>query len=344
MNIAKIQNLKNQAISNILEAKGKKELERLRIHYLGRKGEITKLIKELPELDIDERKEIGNLLNDAKKAVEDALEQTQAKLQKAPIEDKEWLDVTEPGKKIPQGHLHLISQAIKEISTVFEKIGFIRVSYPEVEWEWFAFEALNMPKTHPARDDFETFFIDQKPHSKYGKLVITPHTSSGQIREMQRTKTPIRMINIGRCGRPEWDATHIPTFHQFEGLVIDKGINITHLKGIFDYFAKNFFGPKRKIRLRPFHFQFTEPSFEVDVNCALCLGRGCKVCKGGWHELGGSGMVHPVVLKYGGIDPKIYSGFAFGWGVERNYLMKSGLNLDDIRPLYEPDLRFINQF
>ncbi len=344
MNINKIQNLKNQAISSILEAEDKKELERLRIQYLGRKGEITKLIKELPELEVEKRKEIGGLLNDVKKAIEDALEQTQAKLQRIPPEDKEWSDITVPGEKIPQGHLHLISQAIKEISVVFEKIGFIRVSYPEVEWEWFAFEALNMPEDHPARDDFESFFVDQKPHSKYGRMVITPHTSSGQIREMQRTEPPIRMINIGRCGRPNYDATHTPTFHQFEGLVIDRGINVTHLKGVFDYFAKNFFGPKRKIRLRPFHFQFTEPSFEVDVNCPLCLGKGCKVCKGGWHELGGSGMVHPLVLESGGIDPRKYSGFAFGWGVERNYLMKSGLNLDDIRPLYEPDLRFINQF
>jgi phenylalanyl-tRNA synthetase alpha chain len=152
------------------------------------------------------------------------------------------------------------------------------------------------------------------------------------------------MINISRCGRPNYDATHTPTFHQFEGLVIDEGINLTHLKGIFDYFAKNFFGPERKIRLRPFHFQFTEPSIEVDINCPLCLGKGCKVCKSGWHELGGSGMVHPQVLRNGGIDPKKYSGYAFGWGVERTYLMKSGLNLDDVRLLYEPDLRFINQF
>ena len=150
------------------------------------------------------------------------------------------------------------------------------------------------------------------------------------------------MINIGRCGRPNYDATHTPTFHQFEGLVIDEGINITHLKGILEYFAVNFFGPKRKIRLRPFHFQFTEPSFEVDINCPLCLGKGCRVCKSGWHELGGSGMVHPMVLKNGSIDPEKYSGFAFGWGVERSYAMKLGL--DDIRPLYEADLRFINQF
>jgi len=344
MDINKIQNLKNQAISSILEAKDKNELESLRIHYLGRKGEISKLIKNLSTLEVEARKEVGNLLNDTKSAIEETISNQQSAISHQPLATKDWLDVTAPGEKSPQGHHHLISQAIREISTVLEKIGFIRVSYPEVEWEWFAFEALNMPPDHPARDDYESFFIDQKPHSRLGRIVITPHTSSGQIREMQRTKPPIRMINIGRCGRPNYDATHTPTFHQFEGLVIDKGINVTHLKGVFDYFAKNFFGPQRKIRLRPFHFQFTEPSFEVDVNCPLCLGKGCKICKSGWHELGGSGMVHPVVLKHGGIDPKKYSGFAFGWGVERTYLMKSGLNLDDIRPLYEPDLRFINQF
>ncbi len=345
MDINKIQNLRNQAISSILEAKDKKELERLRIYYLGRKGEISQLIKKLPKLESEEKKEIGSSLNDAKRAIEEAIQNKSSTIShQSLVMDKEWLDVTAPGEKLPQGHLHLISQAIREISAVFGKIGFTRVNYPEVEREWYSFEALNMPQDHPARDDYESFFLDQKPHSKLGRMVITPHTSSGQIREMQRTKPPIRMINISRCGRPNYDATHTPTFHQFEGLVIDKNINLTHLKGIFDYFVVNFFGPKRKIRLRPFHFQFTEPSLELDINCPLCLGKGCKVCKSGWHELGGSGMVHPLVLKNGGVDPKKYSGFAFGWGVERAYLMKSGLNLNDVRLLYEPDLRFINQF
>ena len=345
MDITKIQNLKNQAISSILEAKDKQELEELRIHFLGRKGEISRLIKELPKLEVEERKEIGNLLNDAKAAIEEAIQnQSSVISHQSSVMDKDWLDVTAPGEKLDQGHLHPLTRAIREIAAVFERIGFIRVSYPEVEWEWYAFDGLNMPKTHPARDDYESFFIEGKPSSKYGQMVITPHTSSGQLREMQRAKPPIRIINIARCGRPNWDAIHTPTFHQFEGLVIDKGINITHLKGVFDYFAINFFGPKRKIRLRPFHFQFTEPSFEVDINCPLCLSKGCKLCKSGWHELGGSGMVHPTVLKNAGVDPKKYSGFAFGWGVERTYAMKSGLNLDDIRPLYEPDLRFINQF
>jgi len=340
----KIINLKNEAIGNILEAKDEEELERLRILYLGRSGKINQLTKELPKLTEEEKKEAGRLLNEAKKEIQKALYNQQLTISNQQSEKKDWLDVTAPEVKPPIGHLHLLTHAIREISYVFEKIGFVRVRYPEVEWDWYAFEGLNMPKDHPARDDFESFFIDIKPHPKFGKMVLTPHTSSGQLREMERIKPPIRMINIGRCYRPNWDITHLPTFHQFEGLVIDKGINITHLKGVFDYFAVNFFGPGRKIRLRPFHFQFTEPSFEVDINCPLCLGKGCRTCKSGWVELGGSGMVHPKVLKNGGIDPKIYSGFAFGWGVERTYLMKSGLNLDDVRILYENDLRFLQQF
>jgi len=340
----KIINLKNEAIGNIIEAKEEKEIERLRILYLGRSGKINQLTKEFPKLTEEERKEAGRLLNEAKREIQNALYNQQLAISNHQLEEKNWLDVTAPEIKPSLGHLHLLTYAIREISSVFEKIGFIRVRYPEVEWDWYAFEGLNMPKDHPARDDFESFFLDVPPHPKLGKMVLTPHTSSGQLREMERIKPPIRMINIGRCYRPNWDITHLPTFHQFEGLAIDKGINITHLKGVFDYFAVNFFGPGRKIRLRPFHFQFTEPSFEVDINCPLCLGKGCRTCKSGWVELGGAGMVHPNVLKNGGVDPKIYSGFAFGWGVERTYLMKSGLNLNDIRILYENDLRFLQQF
>jgi len=338
----KIINLKNEAIGNILEAKDEKELERLRILYLGRSGKINQLTKELPKLAANEKAEAGRLLNETKRAIESALSnQLSAICSQLPAQ-KEWLDVTAPGIKPEIGHLHLLTEVIREISSVFEKIGFIRVRHPEAEWEWYSFEGLNMPATHPARDDFESFFVDSKPNSKLGRMVLTPHTSNGQLREMERIPPPIRMINIARCHRPNWDITHTPTFHQFEGLVVDRGINITHLKGVTDYFALNFFGPGRKTRLRPFHFQFTEPSFEVDINCPICLGKGCRVCKSGWHELGGAGIVHPTVLRNGGLDPAVYSGFAFGWGVERTTMMKYSLN--DIRPLYESDLRLIYQF
>jgi phenylalanyl-tRNA synthetase alpha chain len=207
-----------------------------------------------------------------------------------------------------------------------------------------------MPANHPARDEWETFFIDYKD-KKGRRMVLTPHTSNGQVREMEKGKLPIRMINIAKCYRRQIDVSHTPMFHQFEGLYVDKNVSIGHLKGVLDYFVKQFFGPERKARIRPFHFQFTEPSFEVDVSCGICMGTGklqngqpCRLCKSGWLELGGAGMVHPAVLKNGGVDTTKYNGFAFGWGVERTYMMKAGTRLDDIRLLYSNDVRFLEQF
>lgn len=341
----RIQNLKNQAISSILEAESNQELEELRIAYLGRKGEITQLLREIPSLSTSERKEMGQLANDAKKAIEQALDEAKrAQAVKKIDVEKEWLDVTAPGKKPAVGHLHLVTEAIQEITAIFEKIGFTRVAYPEVEWDWYAFEGLNMPENHPARDEWETLYIEKLKHKKYGQSVLTPHTSSGQLREMEKRKPPIRMLNIAKCYRRQSDASHSPMFYQFEGLHIDKNINLTHLKGVIDYFVKAYFGPNRKTRLRPFHFRFTEPSMEIDVSCDICQGKGCRVCGDGWLELAGSGMVHPTVLKNGGIDPNKYSGYAFGFGVERVLMMKSGLRLDDLRMLYTNDLRFLKQF
>jgi phenylalanyl-tRNA synthetase alpha chain len=210
-----------------------------------------------------------------------------------------------------------------------------------------------MPANHPARDEWETFFIDLPEDRLLGKIVLSTHTSNGQVREMERLNSspPIRMINIARCYRRQADVTHVPMFHQFEGLVVDKGINIQHLKGTIDHFAKEFYGPTAKSRIRPYHFQFTEPSFEVDFSCTICDGTGtlkngdkCKFCKSGWHEVGGAGMVHPNVLKAGGIDPDVYTGFAFGWGIERTYTLRPGLHIDDIRSFYNGDLKFLEQF
>jgi phenylalanyl-tRNA synthetase alpha chain len=286
---------------------------------------------------------LGQLINETKKNIEEALRQLQNKLSKKKPQEN-LFDITAPGIKPPEGHLHLVTEAIREITSIFTSLGFHRARYPEVEWDWYAFGGLNFPDNHPARDEWETFFIEDLESEKYGKGVLTPHTSSGQLREMEKYSPPIRMINIAKCYRRQSDISHVPMFYQFEGLVIDEVISITHLKGTLDYFAKNFFGPERKTRIRPFHFQFTEPSFEVDISCGLCHGQGCRLCKGGWLELGGSGMVHPTVLKNGGIDPEKYSGFAFGWGVERAYMMKSELKIDDIRLLYDNDLRFLQQF
>jgi len=313
---------------------------------LGRSGKLTLAIKQITKVPIEKRKEFGSLANEVKQTIEDALETQNSKLKTQKLTKViERIDVTNPGIKPPLGHLHLVTQAIEEISAIFGKIGFERVRYPEVEWDWYAFEALNFPTEHPARDDWETFFIKGESDPKKGPQLLTPHTSSGQIREMERLgKTPIRMLNIAKCYRRQSDVSHAPMFHQFEGLLIDRDISITHLKGTLDYFVKSWFGEKRQSRIRPYHFQFTEPSFEVDVTCGVCLGKGCKLCKAGWLEMGGAGMVHPNVLQAGGIDPRKYTGFAFGWGVERVLMMREGLKIDDLRILYSSALEFLQQF
>jgi phenylalanyl-tRNA synthetase alpha chain len=338
-----IINIKNEAFAQIMDAKSSKELERLRISYLGRSGTFTKLIKDIKDLSLDQRKEVGILINETKKSLEKLIASQKNKLKDSV---RAWFDPTIPGVKAKTGHLHLVTQAIDEIQRIFEGMGFTRVRYPEVEWDWYAFTALNFQKDHPARDEWETFFINTKPSKKYGKMLLTPHTSSGQVREMLRLKStpPVRMLNIAKNHRRELDASHIPMFHQFEGLVIDEGINITHLKGTLEHFVKHFYGPKIKIRLRPHNFEFTEPSFEVDTTCTICEGKNCKVCKEGWLEQAGAGMVHPNVLKAGGIDPKKYTGFAWGWGVERALMMKANLKIPDIRTLFSTDTRYLRQY
>ncbi len=355
MNITKLKTqlklVKNQLLLDL------KSLDKatLQTKYLGKKGEFNKLAKQLRQLENKDKKEAGQLLNQFKLEL-----QTNIEKQKKQATNN-WIDLTTPGIKPKVGHVHPISQAMTEITRIFERIGFTRARYNEVDWDWYVFESLNMPKSHPARDEWETFFIDTPADKKMGKMVLTTHTSNGQVHEMERVKSkaPIRMINIGRCYRRQQDATHTQMFHQFEGLVIDKKINIQHLKGTLDYFAKEFYGPNTKSRIRPFHFQFTEPSLEVDFSCHICNGTGfldnevdkpenerkkCKFCKSGWHEVGGAGMVHPNVLKAGGFDPDVYTGFAFGWGVERTYTLKQGLNINDIRLLYSGDLKFLEQF
>jgi len=322
-------------------------LSKLEIKYLGRNGEINKLLSEIKNIPDEQKKTYGQRVNKLKASMYRYIETKKKELQNK--KSGVFFDKTLPGKTYPKGSLHIVSFAIEEITKVFEKIGFIRVSYPEVDWEYGAFESLNMPVNHPARDDVETSFIDMPAHPKLGKMVLTPHTSNGQNREMKRVgKPPIRMINISKCYRPNWDATHTPMFHQFEGLCVDKDITIVNLKGTLDYFAEKYFGVGTKTRLRPHHFQFTEPSFEVDISCNNCGGTGiikanrCKVCKSGWLELGGTGMVHPNVLREGGIDPSASSGWAFGFGIERVIMMKYGL--DDIRNYYSGDIRFLEQF
>ena len=324
------------------------DLDNLHVKYLGRKGLINHLFQTINKLKSNEKKQFGIKLNALKKLIKHLIEAKKNKLLESEKSSK-FYDITLPGKIYPKGSLHLVTYAIEEISKIFQKIGFIRMTYPEIEWDYFAFDSLNMPPGHPARDDFETFFIDQPEHPKYGKMILSPHTSSGQVREMLRIgKPPIRMISIAKCYRPNWDVTHTPMFYQFESLCIDKIINITNLKGTINYFVKEYFGEESEARLRPFHFQFTEPSFEVDITCAVCKGKGfinnekCKICKSGWLELAGAGMVHPNVLKAGKIDPEKYTGWAFAFGIERVVMVKTGLN--NMRILYDGDIRFLEQF
>lgn len=323
-----------------------KELEKMYLGYFGSHGRSTQLIKRLKDLPESDRKNAGILVNEYKSALKNAYEEKKLALTRK--EKSEWFDTSLPGIRPPKGYVHLVTQAIIEITRIFERIGFTRVRHPEVDWDWYAFESLNMPPDHPARDEWETFFIENqklkdKSH-KFSQIVLTPHTSNGQVREMEKGQLPIRMINIAKCYRRQSDVSHVPMFHQFEGLYVDHNVSISHLKGVIEYFFKEFYSPDRKVRLRPFHFQFTEPSFEIDVSCGVCLGKGCKLCKDGWLELGGAGMVHPIILKNGGIDPNTYNGFAFGWGIERTYMMKSDTQLDDIRLLYSNDIRFLEQF
>ena len=333
-------NLKNQAIAQISDVKDLVELEQIRIDLFGRNGKFTTASKNIKSILPEEKKQYGITLNEVKDTLEKLFAEKKNGLGNSA---RVWFDPTMPSTKPRLGKLHMVTMAINEIADVFEKIGFTRMKYPAVEYDYFAFGALNFPENHPARDDWETFFVDQSDSKKYGPMLLTPHTSSGQIREMLGNKPPIRMINIAKCYRRQSDVSHVAMFHQFEGLVVDKNINITNLKGTLDYFAKSFFGMDRTTRIRPYHFQFTEPSFEVDISCNVCNGVGCKLCKEGWLEIGGAGMVHPNVLKNCGVDPKIYSGFAFGWGVERVSMMKSGLSVPDIRLLYSSDLRVLKQ-
>lgn len=333
-------NLKNQAIARISECNDLEELEQIRIDLFGKSGKFTLASKDISKVNVEEKKQYGITLNEVKNALVDLLATKKNELNS---NARVWFDPTMPADLPTLGKLHMVTHAINEIAEVFEKIGFTRMKYPEVEFDYFAFGALNFPENHPARDDWETFFVEAPESDKYGPMLLTPHTSSGQIREMLSNKPPIRMVNIAKCYRRQTDSRHLTMFHQFEGLVVDKDISIVNLKGTLDYFAKSFFGLDRTTRIRPYHFQFTEPSFEVDISCNVCSGNGCKLCKEGWVEIGGAGMVHPNVLKNCGVDSKAYSGFAFGWGVERTYMMKSNLSVPDIRLLYSSDLRVLKQ-
>ena len=340
----KLQKIREQALdalSSICSGNPvSKDLEDFKVKYLGKKSELVSVMKGMGALSAEERPIMGQLANEVRSSIENALNQAKEKAEKIELERKleaETLDVTLPGKTHTIGQLHPISTVQKEMEDIFIGLGFEIVDGPEVEYDYYNFTALNIPPEHPARDTQDTFYINTN-------VLLRTQTSSVQIHAMEKKRPPIRMISPGRVYRSDAiDATHSPMFHQLEGLVVDKGITMGDLKGTLELFAQNMFGSDTKIRFRPHHFPFTEPSAEVDVSCFVCGGKGCKLCKGeGWIEILGAGMVHPDVLTRCNIDPAEYSGFAFGMGIERIVMRK--YNIDDMRLLYENDIRFLSQF
>lgn len=335
-----LEQIKKEALKQIEASDALEKLNDIKVAYLGKKGELTNVLKSMKDVAPEDRPKVGQLVNDARAVIEGKLEETIAVLQKKVREEqlkKEVIDVTLPSKRSKSGHTHPNTIALEEVERIFVGMGYEVMEGPEVEYDHYNFEKLNIPKNHPARDEQDTFYISDS-------IVLRSQTSPVQIRAMEEGKLPIRMLAPGRVFRSdEVDATHSPSFHQIEGLVIDKNITFADLKGTLAEFAKELFGPETKVKFRPHHFPFTEPSAEVDVTCFKCGGDGCRFCKGsGWIEILGCGMVHPNVLSMSGIDPNEYSGFAFGVGLERIALLK--YEIDDMRLLYENDIRFLKQF
>ena len=336
----KLQSIKEEALAQIQAADAPEKLNDVKVRFLGKKGELTAVLKGMKDVAAEDRPKVGQLVNEAREEIETALNNAKTAMEKAIREAKlkeVVIDVTLPSKKNMVGHRHPNTIALEEVERIFIGMGYEVVEGPEVEYDEYNFEKLNIPADHPAKDEQDTFYINKD-------IVLRTQTSPVQARVMEQGKLPIRMIAPGRVFRSdEVDATHSPSFHQIEGLVIDKNISFADLKGTLEVFAKELFGPETKTKFRPHHFPFTEPSAEVDVTCFKCGGKGCRFCKGsGWIEILGCGMVHPHVLEMCGIDPEEYTGFAFGVGLERIALLK--YEIDDMRLLYENDIRFLKQF
>lgn len=336
----KLMEIEAIALKKIEESKNSEALEEIRVKFLGKKGELTTILRSMGNLSQEERPIMGKLVNDVKKIVEDKLENISREIKEKEKNNKlknEVIDVTMPGTKNVLGNRHPLELTIERIKDIFISMGFAIEDGPEVELDYYNFEALNIPKNHPARSEQDTFYINDN-------IVLRTQTSGVQVRTMERQEPPIKMIAPGKVYRADSvDATHSPIFYQMEGLVVDKGVTFADLKGTLELFCKKMFGDQVKTKFRPHHFPFTEPSAEMDATCFVCGGKGCNVCKGsGWIEMLGCGMVHPNVLRNCGIDPEVYSGFAFGFGIDRMVMLSYGL--DDIRLLYESDMRFLNQF
>ena len=336
----KLLEIQKKALEQIANAEELNALNDVRVSILGKKGEMTAILKGMKDVAPEDRPKVGQMVNETREAIEAKLAEAKATLEKKEMEARlsmETIDVTLPAKKNKIGHRHPNTIALQEVEKIFVGMGYEVVEGPEVELDYYNFEALNIPANHPAKDEQDTFYITKD-------ILLRTQTSPVQVRQMEKGKLPIRMIAPGRVFRSdEVDATHSPSFHQIEGMVIDKDITFADLKGTLQEFAKEMFGEDTKVKFRPHHFPFTEPSAEMDVTCFKCGGKGCRFCKGeGWIEILGCGTVHPKVLKMSGIDPEEYSGFAFGVGLERIALLK--YEIDDMRLLYENDERFLSQF
>lgn len=336
----KLEQIKTEALKRIEASDALEKLNDIRVNYLGKKGELTAVLKSLKDVAPEDRPKVGQLVNETREEIEKLLEASKLKMERALREARmkaEVIDVTLPAKKNYVGHRHPNTIALEEVERIFVGMGYEVVEGPEIEKDYYNFEALNTPDGHPAKDEQDTFYIT-------GDILLRTQTSPTQVHEMEKGYLPIRMLAPGRVFRSdEVDATHSPTFHQIEGLVIDTNITFSDLKGTLAEFARELFGESTKVKFRPHHFPFTEPSAEMDVSCFKCGGKGCRFCKGsGWIEILGCGMVHPHVLEMSGINPEEYTGFAFGVGLERIALLK--YEIDDMRLLYENDIRFLKQF
>lgn len=335
-----LEKIKQEALKQIEASDALEKLNDIKVAYLGKKGELTSVLKSMKDVAPEDRPKVGQMVNDVRAVIEGKLEEAMTSLMRKAREEqmkKEVIDVTLPARRNRIGHTHPNTIALEEVERIFIGMGYEVIEGPEVEYDAYNFEKLNIPKNHPARDEQDTFYISDN-------IVLRSQTSPVQIRTMEQGRLPIRMLAPGRVFRSdEVDATHSPSFHQIEGLVIDRNITFADLKGTLAEFARELFGPETKVKFRPHHFPFTEPSAEMDVTCFKCGGKGCRFCKGsGWIEILGCGMVHPNVLTMSGIDPNEYSGFAFGVGLERIALLK--YEIDDMRLLYENDIRFLKQF
>ncbi|WP_147803438.1 phenylalanine--tRNA ligase subunit alpha [Alkalicoccus halolimnae] len=340
--LERLQELHDEAVTRTAQAETLKELQEVRVAYLGKKGPITEVMKSMGRLSTEERPVVGQKANEVRESVQALIEEKEKTLEEAQVLEQlkqESIDVSLPGRPVSKGSRHPLTSVVERIEDVFIGMGFQVAEGPEVETDYYNFESLNLPKHHPARDMQDTFFITPD-------LLLRTQTSPVQTRTMEKHegRGPVKIVCPGKVyRRDEDDATHSHQFMQIEGLVVDEGIRMSDLKGIFEAFVKSYFGEDRDIRLRPSFFPFTEPSAELDISCAMCGGRGCRTCKGsGWIEVLGAGMVHPNVLEMGGFDPEKYSGFAFGMGVERFAMLKYGI--DDIRHFYTNDTRFLEQF